>query len=158
MFCADYLGYVLLLVLVLFLFLNFKKYWRMVLEALIAAGFTRLVLAEIIRRIWFVPRPFVTLNFIPLINQSPAEASFPSGHATFYFAFSTIVYFYNKKAGILFFIASLFIVVARVFVGVHWPFDIIAGAILGILMGWILNKLFRQHANKLIKNYNSAAA
>lgn len=152
-FCADYLGYILLFVLAILLLINYKKYWKMVLEALIAAGFTRFVLAEIIRQFWFRQRPFVLQNFVPLIVQSAEEASFPSGHATFFFALATIVYFYNKKLGIIFFIASFFIALARVFVGVHWPSDILAGALLGILMGYILNWLFRNHAKKLIKNY-----
>lgn len=155
MFCAEYLGYILLAVLAIFLCINFKKYWKMVFEALIAALITRFVLTDFIRWLWFRPRPFVALNFVPLINQSPKEASFPSGHASFFFALSTIVYFYNKKAGILFYIASLFIVLARVFVGVHWPSDILVGAVLGILMGWILNWLFRKYAHKIIKGYNN---
>lgn len=155
MFFADYLGYVLLAVLVLFLAVNSKKYWRMVLEAAVAAIVTKFVLVEIIRIIWFRARPFVALNFAPLINQSAAEPSFPSGHASFFFALSTIVYFYNKKVGIAFYVASFFIIISRVFTGVHWPSDILAGAILGILMGWVLNRLFRTHAHKIIKNYNS---
>jgi undecaprenyl-diphosphatase len=155
MFFAQYFEYFLLFCLLVFLFVNFRKYWRMVLEAFIAAVFTRFVLAEIIRWLWFRQRPFVVENFIPLISQSPLEASFPSGHATFYFALSTIVYFYNKKAGILFYAGSFLIVVSRVFVGIHWPSDILAGAILGILMGWILNRLFRKYANKIMKGYNN---
>jgi len=153
-FCADYLGYVLLFVLAVFLAVNFKKHWKMVAEALVTAVFAKFALAEIIRIIWFRTRPFVVENFVPLIIQSSDEASFPSGHATFYFALSTIVYFYNKKLGIIFFAACFFIAVARVFVGVHWPSDVLAGAILGILTGYILNWLFRKHAKKLIKNYN----
>lgn len=155
MFCADALGYLLLFVLVLFLALNYKKYWKMVLEAVIAAGVTRFVMTALIRWLWFRPRPFVALNFLPLINQSPEEGAFPSGHASFYFALSTIVYFYNKKLGVAFYIASFFIVLSRVFVGVHWPSDILAGAVLGILMGWALNMLFRTHAHKIIKGYNN---
>ncbi|MGA2418400.1 MAG: phosphatase PAP2 family protein [Candidatus Staskawiczbacteria bacterium] len=155
MFCAEYLGYVLLFVLFLFLVINYKRYWKMFLEAIIAAVITDFVLTDFIRWLWFRPRPFVFLNFVPLINQSAKEASFPSGHASFFFALSTIVYCYNKKAGILFYIASFFIVVARVFVGIHWPSDILAGAILGILMGWLLNWLFRKHAHKIIKGYNN---
>lgn len=154
MFCAEYLGYVLILVLLVFLAVNFKKYWRMVAESLIAAVLTRFVLAEIIRWLWFRPRPFVSLHLAPLVNQSPAEASFPSGHASFFFALSTIIYFYNKKLGIIFYVGSFLIVLARVFVGIHWPSDILAGAVLGILMGYILNWLFRKHAHKIIKNYN----
>ena len=153
-FCAKYLGYVLLFVLLIFLVVNWKKYWKMVLEALVAAGFTRFVVAELVRTVWFRARPFVQLNFAPLINQSSKEASFPSGHATLFFALATIIYCYNKKAGIWFFVAGFFIAIGRVFVGVHWPSDILAGALLGILMGWILNKLFRKHAHKIIKGYN----
>jgi undecaprenyl-diphosphatase len=154
-FCADYLGYILLFVLVIFLLIDYKKYWKMVLEAVVAAGVTRFVFAETIRLAWFRARPFVAENFIPLISQSPTEASFPSGHATFYFALATIVYFYNKKVGVWFFVASSFVAISRVFVAVHWPSDILAGATLGVLMGYVLNWLFRKHANKLIKNYNS---
>jgi undecaprenyl-diphosphatase len=155
MFFAKYFEYFLWFCLALFLIVNFKKYWRMVAEAFIAAVFTRFVLTAAIRWLWFRPRPFVSLNFIPLIDQNAKEGSFPSGHASFYFALSTIVYYYNKKAGILFYIVSSLIVVSRVFVGIHWPSDILVGAILGILMGWILNKLFRKHAHKIIKGYNN---
>ena len=153
-FCAQYLGYVLLFVLLVFLIINFKKYWKMVLEAIIAALFTRFILTAIIWSLWFKPRPFVDLNFIPFIDQSAKQSSFPSGHASFYFALSTIVYYYHKKAGIFFYISSFFIVLARVFVGVHWPSDILAGAILGIIMGWVLNILFRKYANKILKGYD----
>ncbi|MEK7658421.1 MAG: phosphatase PAP2 family protein [Patescibacteria group bacterium] len=155
MFFAQYFEYFLWLYLILFLAINFKKYWRMVLEAFIAAVATKFILTAAIRWMWFRPRPFAALNFIPLIDQSAKEASFPSGHASFYFALSTIVYFYNKKAGILFYIASFLIVISRVFTGVHWPSDILAGAALGILMGWLLNKLFRKHGHKIIKGYNN---
>lgn len=155
MFCADYLGYILILILVVFLAKDYKKYWKMIFEAVIAAGLTKFIVAELIRLFWFRSRPFVALNFVPLINQSPKEAAFPSGHSSFFFALSTIIYFYNRKLGILFYIATFFIVISRVFVGVHWPFDVLAGALLGITMGWLLNKLFRNYGNKIIKNYNN---
>lgn len=138
---AKYSEYILILVLFLFLAINFKKYWRMLLEAIIVAIFTRFVLAEIISWLWFRPRPFVTNNVNLLVNYNAKDASFPSGHASFYFSLSTIVYFYNKKIGTIFYIASLFIVLARVFVGIHWPSDILAGAVIGILVGLVLNKI-----------------
>lgn len=148
-FLAKYFEYVLLFCLVLFLAKDFKKYWRMVAEAFIAAIFVRFVLAEIIRRIWFRPRPFVDNHVNLLIPHNANEASFPSGHASFYFALSTIIYTYNKKAGILFYIASFLISFARIFVGIHWPSDILAGAVIGTAMGLILNKLFKK-----INNFN----
>ncbi len=143
-FFAKYFEYFLLIALIIFLVKDFKKYWRMVVEAIVAAVFVRFVLAEIIRRVYFRPRPFVFNDVHLLISYSPKEASFPSGHASFYFALSTIIYSYDKKAGTLFYIASSLIVLGRVFVGIHWPSDILAGAILGVVMGLVLNKLFKK--------------
>ncbi len=145
MFFAEYFEYFLFLALALFLAVNFKKYWKMVVLALVCAGISRFVVGTIIRNLWFRPRPFVVENFIPLIDQSAKEGAFPSGHALFYFALSTIIYSYNKTAGILFYIASFLIVLARVFVGVHWPSDILAGALIGILVAWVINKTFKKH-------------
>jgi undecaprenyl-diphosphatase len=72
----------------------------------------------------------------------------PSGHATLFFALSAVIYFYNKKLGIFCFISSTLIVLARVFGGIHWPSDVLAGAIIGILSGWLINKLFRNYFEK----------
>jgi len=144
-FFAKYFGYVLLFCLVLFLVKDLKKYWRIVAEALFIAVFVRFILAEIIRMIWFRPRPFVNNPVNLLIPYNQSEASFPSGHASFYFTLSTIIYSYNRKIGILFYIASFLIILSRVFVGIHWPSDILAGAILGIGIGWLLTKFFRKY-------------
>ncbi len=152
-FFAKYFEYILLFYLLLFLAKNSKKYWVMVKEGLLTAIFARFIIGEIIYKIWFRQRPFVNKSaHLLLPNYNPQEASFPSGHALFYFALSTIIYNYNKKAGILLYIGSFLIVIARVFVGVHWPLDIIAGAILGIVTGLLLNKLF-----KMIKFLNKQA-
>jgi len=152
MFFAQYCEWFLWLALILFLAINVKKNWKVFFEAFLAAGISKFVLAEIIRWLWFRPRPFVVLNFIPLINQSADEASFPSGHASFYFAMSTIVYLYNKKAGAIFYIVSALIVLARVFCGVHWPSDILVGVLLGILVGLVINKLFKKYENRIFGN------
>ena len=111
MFFAQYFEWFLWLTLILFLVINTKKNWKMFLEAFLAAIISKFILAEIIRWIWFRPRPFVSLNFIPLISQSAEESAFPSGHASFYFALSTIVYIYNKKIGIAFYIATILITI-----------------------------------------------
>ncbi len=154
-FCAVYLGYVLLFCLLLFLLKDFlpseqsrsagKKYWQMVAQSLLAAVVVRFVLVQSFYFLKFRFRPFVhNSNIHFLIPYNSSATSFPSGHASFYFALSTIIYGYHKKAGILFFVASFFIVLGRVFVGVHWPSDVVAGAVVGIVMGLILNKLFKK--------------
>ena len=149
-FFAQYFEYFLWIILIILLFFWSKKRYRYIKEVkeiwegMAAIVLSRWVIAPIIRFLWFRPRPFVAENFIPLISQSSAEASFPSGHATLYFALSTTIYLHNKKAGILFYIGSFLIVLSRVFVGIHWPSDILAGAVLGILTGWAVNKIFKK--------------
>lgn len=142
-FFAKYFEYVLILCLILFLVLNFKKRWKTVIVAFVSAVLARFVIVEFIRWLWQRPRPFIANN-VNLLLDYPNKASFPSGHAAFYFALSTIVYFYNKKIGILFYLGSFLICLARVFVGIHWPTDILAGAIIGILFGWLIYKISKK--------------
>lgn len=142
-FAAKYLGYVLIFGLLLFLAKNYKKYWPLVVKAIGAAIVSRFVITEIIRWIWERPRPFVENNVNLLISHE-ATGSFPSGHAAFYFAIAAVVYFYNKKAGIAFFATAFLMGIARVFVGVHWPTDILGGAVVGIITGWLVVKLSKK--------------
>lgn len=135
-FFAQYFEYILILCLLLFLLKNFKKYWSMIIQAFGAAILARLVIVNFIRWLWPRPRPFVENNVNLLLSHN--AASFPSGHAAFYFAISTVVYRYNKKAGIGFFIASFLISISRVICGIHWPSDILAGAVIGVLSGWLI--------------------
>lgn len=144
-FCADYLGYILIFVLLLFLLKNYKKYWPMVAVALAAAVLSRFVIAELIRFFWHRPRPFIVLadHINLLINQKP-EPSFPSGHAAFFFGLAAAVYFYNKKLGTVFLVAGFLISISRVFVGAHWPSDVLAGAAVGIFCGWLIFKISKR--------------
>jgi len=150
-FFAKYFEYILILALLLFLVKNFRKYWPMVVQAFSAAILSRFVLTNIIRWLWPRPRPFVGNHINLLFSYNPAEPSFPSGHAAFYFAIATVVLLYLKKVyprpkfwwrtGVLFFIASFLISISRVFSGIHWPSDILAGALVGILSAWLINKI-----------------
>jgi len=143
-FFAEYLQYFVVFCLLLFLVKNLRRNLEMVIFAFAAAIFSRFIITEIIR--YFFPRirPFVENSVNLLIGYNTTESSFPSGHAAFFFALSMVVYFYNKKAGILFFIASFLISISRVFSGIHWPSDILVGAIVGIFSGWIILKISKK--------------
>lgn len=149
-FWLDYLGVILanyfiyFVVIFLFLFLlKFKKYWRLVIKSLIAALVARFVITDFIH--WIRPRarPFASGD-VNLLIDKVNQFAFPSGHAAFSFGLAAVVYFYNKKIGILFFIAAFLISIARVFAGVHWPSDVLAGAIVGIFSGWLINIIFKK--------------
>jgi undecaprenyl-diphosphatase len=141
-FLAKYLAYILGASIFLFLLINWKKYWPMVAKGLGAAILARFGIVELIRFFWPRTRPFLESN-INLLVEKVNQPAFPSGHAAFFFALSLIVYFYNKKAGLLFFIASILICLGRVIVGLHWPSDILAGAVVGIFSAWLVHKFFK---------------
>ncbi len=137
-FSAKYLIYLLVVAAV---FIFWKKR-RLILQSLLAVFLAKFVLVDLIKFFWPKPRPFFENTVNLLLEQT--GASFPSGHAAFSFALSAVVFFYNKKVGALFFAAAFLISISRVFVGVHWPSDILAGALVGIFSGWLIVKIFRK--------------
>lgn len=113
---------------------------------MIATLAARFGVVECIRFLHPRMRPFMVLPIHQLIAEQ--GNSFPSGHVTFFFVLSTVVFSFNKKLGIYFFAASLAIGIARVVAGVHYVSDVIAGMIVGIVMAWIVLKLvsvFEKH-------------
>lgn len=147
-FLAQYSGYVLLVFLVA-LALWKHTYRIVVLQALIAAFISRGIITEVIRFFVHRTRPFEALAFSPLVQKlTEVNSSFPSGHAAFYFAIATIVFLRSKKIGSIFFAISFLMGISRVYGGVHWPSDILAGAIIGIVSALFVSWLFK----KLQKN------
>lgn len=106
---------------------------------------------ELIRFFYHRPRPFITFNFHPLVPES--SWSFPSGHATFFFGMAMAIYLYNRKWGIWFFVAATFISLCRVIVGVHYPSDIIGGALIGCLVAFFVDKGVRFYAQSSNTTY-----
>lgn len=136
-FFAEYAPYFLIIIVIFFLINNFKKYKKMAAYAFFSSFTAKFLVSEIIRFFYSKPRPFVGGSANLLINKI-ATPAFPSGHASFFFAIATIIYMRNKKLGILSFLLCVLMGISRVYVGVHWPADIIGGAFVGIASAIII--------------------
>ncbi len=147
-FLGKYLGYLLVAGLLVFFWKNRKQYPRLIWETIAAAILSRGFVTETIRFFWHRTRPFVEQNFVPLIPHADS-ASFPSGHATFFFAIGTVLYLHNKKAGTIFLLGSALIGIARVLAGVHWPSDVVAGVVIGITSGLFVYYFFLRFRKRL---------
>ncbi len=159
-FFAQYLPYILT-VGTLWIFIH-QAGWRRRLflfsELILAIIVSRGLITELIRFFYPVARPFAVLHFTPLIPES--AASFPSGHMTYLFALSFIVFLYRKKWGYWYFILSALVGIARIFAGVHWPFDIAGGAIIGIAsaigLNWLLADYRKQIASENSEHFQES--
>jgi undecaprenyl-diphosphatase len=76
-------------------------------------------------------RPFVALNFTPLVSGENPFASFPSTHATFFAALAVTIFLQDKKVGRWFLLGAFLVGFGRIAVGVHYPGDVLAGFLLG---------------------------
>ncbi|SHF25911.1 undecaprenyl-diphosphatase [Thermoanaerobacter uzonensis DSM 18761] len=103
--------------------------------AIIALG-----LNLIISTVYFEPRPFVH-HKVNLLVKHPADASFPSDHASGGSALSFTELMYDKIIGSIMMVLTLLLLFARIYVGVHYPLDIIAGFIIGFISSKILRGL-----------------
>lgn len=131
-FSAETLGIILLFGLIYFLFSHEhkRKGFHNVIVVL-GVALSAWAVSWMIKHIYPYPRPFVVLdNVTKLINHGRMD-SFPSGHATFFSAIATVLYFYHKKIAVLYGVGALMIGISRVMAGIHWPADIIAGYIIG---------------------------
>jgi len=85
-----------------------------------------------------------SINEIIRILKNNKSFSFVSGHATTSTAVSLFIYLTlkkNFKYTLLFFIWPLLFAYSRIYIGVHFPIDVISGAFLGVLIGWLFYKL-----------------
>jgi len=91
-----------------------------------------IIIIKIIHLFYFEPRPFVTYQLIPLFTYDP-DASFPSRHASIMAVVALSYIYFKSKWSVLFLILLIWLGVSRVYVGVHYPIDILGGVIVGII-------------------------
>ena len=137
-FCASYLPWLLVVVFLGWLYFSQfpkKKKLYIFYVATLSALISRYGITELIRYFYQRPRPFVTYTDIHALFGS-TEWSFPSGHATFFFALMSIVFLYDKKWGTWLLLATLLMAVGRVIAGVHYPSDILGGMCIGMFVAY----------------------
>ncbi|MDD5750491.1 MAG: phosphatase PAP2 family protein [Candidatus Pacebacteria bacterium] len=142
-FLAQYFPYVLGAFFALFLLVNFRRYWWMFLEGVCASAIAWLSVGAF-GWLFARPRPFVSGSFRIVLPYPATSPSFPSTHAAVFFALATVVFLYNKKAGLFFFLGAIIIGLARVFCGLHWLSDVLAGMVLGTFLGFLAHFLPRR--------------
>jgi undecaprenyl-diphosphatase len=128
--------FVATLVLV-FLFANGerRRAWRRAALAAVLSAGVALAIAKVISELVDRARPFVVEpHGVHLFTAHAADPGFPSDHATGAFAVAMAIYLRNRAWGTVALLAAAVLAVGRVAIGVHFPSDVLAGAVLGSLV------------------------
>ncbi len=85
------------------------------------------------------PRPYSMISDLQILVKPPYGSSFPSGHTSIAFACAFTIFFYtNKRLGAIALVLAVIMGFSRLYVGVHYPTDVLAGTIIGLIVAVII--------------------
>ena len=142
--------FIILILVVVILFARITKRDTLKKVAIITLGVLLFsaAIAFVLKHVVHEPRPFMSLDNVHLLIAEDDLNSFPSGHATSTFAVVTSLILNMKEFAkknylvidIALVIFAVLIAFSRMYLGVHYPGDILAGAIVGIVGALVINK------------------
>ncbi len=103
-----------------------------------AANAITTIITQLVER----PRPFED-NDLTLLFYAPTDPSFPSNTSSVGFALATAVFLRHRRLGGVLYALAFFWGFARVYAGVHYPTDVLAGAVVGVVAALATAVLFR---------------
>lgn len=110
--------------------------------------FNNMLIKNLVRRV----RPYRVLETLTILIKEPGEFSFPSGHTSSSFAAGVVLYLLlPRKYGVPAIVLAFLIGISRLYVGVHYPTDVLGGMVMGALLAIGSIKLMDFVEKKIIK-------
>ena len=118
-----------------------RPQWRSGLLAALVASWIGIGINRLITVFLFEPRPFA-LHLGRTLLHYTADSGFPSDHVTILTAMAVTLLLKKRRWGIVFAFLAVLVGWARVFVGVHWPFDILGAFAVGTVAGLLTSMVW----------------
>jgi len=125
--------------------------WKLASASALTAAAMAMIANQAIAHLWARPRPFVDHPALThLLAARTTDPSFPSDHAAAAFAIAFAVLAFSGWAGGTFLAAATLIGVSRIALGVHYPSDVLAGALVGLGAATLVTTLGRPWVERLV--------
>lgn len=128
--------------------LFFKKYRKCGIIVLVSLAVCAVITSGVIKPLVGRLRPFQIMGVEPYINP-PMGSSFPSGHTSSSFTAAFSIFLCHKKEGIAALVLAVLIAFSRLYFYVHFPTDVLAGGVLGVLCAIAVNKLTAKYLKNM---------
>lgn len=146
----NFTAYYLIFFFIPLIFYFWKQGKKELSKKMVIAGFLSWLISKLFKTIFYLPRPFVVNQSspaLPFFDLIPHDSTVMSGHTAATFAPGIVVFLKNRKWGILMLIAALLVGFGRIVLGLHYPLDILQGALLGGIIGFLIGKFLPSFDN-----------
>lgn len=126
-----------ILILILLLWKGGKRGRWALLVLILTIIVTEPLVNRLLKPLFDRVRPCNALPHVHLLVKKHLSPSLPSAHAANFFAVATVLSFFYRKYQSIFWSVATVVAYSRVAVGVHYPFDVLAGAVVGVACGWL---------------------
>ncbi|HEK9103302.1 TPA: undecaprenyl-diphosphatase [Bacillus pseudomycoides] len=143
-FLAEYMVYFLGLIIIAYWFTQSRKNKMMIIQAMVAFV-TAEIIGKLAGKFHLNYQPFAVLPDVNKLVDHAVDNSFPSDHTILFFSICFSFWLVRKKTGSLLLTLAFCVAISRIWVGVHYPFDVVTGALIGIISAlfsyWLTPKI-----------------